>query len=553
MTSMDDGDRPAEAQPESGEGATRSEFLRGALGAGAVIGAGGLLAACGGGGSSGTSSGAGTAASTGSPAAGRLGQGGSLRIGLATGSSADSLSPWVSFSNGDAARQFAMYDSLTQIRGSKEKLEPTNMLIEELTPNKDGSVWTIRLKSDVEFHNGKTLDVDDFIFTTNMITNPKTGAFNIGRFILFDVKNAKKLDKLTLRLPLVTPVAIMPELLGAGSVANIAPVGFDPKKPVGTGPFKLKSFTPGRETVFERFENYWGDKAKVDELHLVALPDETARVNALLSGQIDVLDSVPFAQLNTLKANKDLNVSSLPAGNFFPIAMRVDLPPFDDVRVRQAMRLSVDRKQVIQTAYLGQASQGNDLFGFSDPVLDPSLVRNQDLEQAKSLLKQAGKEGVTVTLTAAPVGAGAIESVQVVAQNAKAAGFNVKLRQVDAGTYFGPNYLKWPFSIDTWPGLTYLVLITTNDGPNSHVNLTHFDNARFNKLFTQTIAELDPNKRADMAHELQKIEFNEGGNIIPAFPNYTAAYSKKVGGFFPANLTGGAVDAGFYNTLGFLA
>ena len=198
MTPMDDGDRPAEAQPESGEGATRSEFLRGALGAGAVIGAGGLLAACGGGGSSGTSSGAGTAASTGSPAAGRLGQGGSLRIGLATGSSADSLSPWVSFSNGDAARQFAMYDSLTQIRGSKEKLEPTNMLIEELTPNKDGSVWTIRLKSDVEFHNGKTLDVDDFIFTTNMITNPKTGAFNIGRFILFDVKNAKKLDKLTL-------------------------------------------------------------------------------------------------------------------------------------------------------------------------------------------------------------------------------------------------------------------------------------------------------------------------------------------------------------------
>jgi peptide/nickel transport system substrate-binding protein len=553
MTSMDERDRPPGAQPEQGEGATRAEFLRGALGAGAAIGAGGLLAACGGGGSSGTSSGAGTAASTAAPSAGRLSQGGTMRIGLATGSAADSLSPWVSFSNGDAARQFAMYDSLTQIRGSKDKLEPTNMLVEELTPNKDGSVWTIRLKDGVEFHNGKTLDVDDFIYTTQQIVNPKTGAFNIGRFILFDIKHAKKLDKLTLRLPLVTPVAIMPDLLGDGSVANIAPVGFDIKKPVGTGPFKLKSFTPGRETVFERFPNYWGEQAKVDELHLVALPDETARYNALLSGQIDVLDSVPFAQLNALKQNKDFVVSSVPSGNFFPVAMRVDLPPFTDVKVRQAMRLAVDRKQVINTAFLGQASQGNDLFGFSDPVIDSSLVRNQDLEQAKSLLKQAGKEGVSVTLTAAPVGAGAIESVQVIAQNAKAAGFNVNLRQVDAGTYFGPNYLKWPFSIDTWPGLTYLVLITTNDGPNSHVNLTHFDNPQFNKLFKQAIAELDPNKRAEIAHELQKIEFNEGGNIIPAFPNYTAAYSKKVGGFYPSNLTGGAVAAGFYNMLGFLA
>src|SRR5690242_16040871 len=212
MTSMDERDRPAEGGPDQGEGATRAEFLRGALGVGAAVGAGGLLAACGGGGSSGTSGGTTAATSAGSPAAGRLSQGGAMRIGLATGSAADSLSPWVSFSNGDAARQFAMYDSLTQIRGSKDKLEPTNMLVEELTPNKDGSVWTIRLKSGVEFHNGKTLDVDDFIYTTQQIVNPKTGAFNIGRFILFNVKDAKKIDKLTLRLPLVTPVAIMPDL-----------------------------------------------------------------------------------------------------------------------------------------------------------------------------------------------------------------------------------------------------------------------------------------------------------------------------------------------------
>src|SRR5215467_9460169 len=108
MTSMDERERP-DGRPEEGEGATRAEFLCGALGVGAAVGAGGLLAACGGGGSSGTSSATTAATATGSPAAGRVGQGGTMRIGLATGSAADSLSPWVSFSNGDAARQFAMY------------------------------------------------------------------------------------------------------------------------------------------------------------------------------------------------------------------------------------------------------------------------------------------------------------------------------------------------------------------------------------------------------------------------------------------------------------
>src|SRR5262249_26613783 len=194
----------------------------------------------------------------------------------------------------------------------------------------------------VEFHNGKTLDVDDFIYTVKQITNPTTGAFNYGRFILFDIKHAQKLDNLTVRIPMLTPVAIMPEMMGGGSVAIIVPVGFDIKAPVGTGPFKLKSFTPGQQTVLERFPNYWGEPAKVDTLVLIDLPDDTARYNALLSGQIDVLDTIPYAQLAALKGNSQFNVSNLPAGGWYPMAMRVDKAPFTDVRVRQAMRLAVD-------------------------------------------------------------------------------------------------------------------------------------------------------------------------------------------------------------------
>jgi peptide/nickel transport system substrate-binding protein len=446
-----------------------------------------------------------------------------------------------------------LYDGLTQVRGSTHELKVTNALADELVPNKDGTEWTIRLKKGVEFHNGKTLDVNDLIYTISQITNPKVGAYLFGQYSAFDIKNAKKLDNLTLRIPLFAPTSIVPEIFGNGSVDNVVPVGFDVKHPVGSGPFKLKSFTPGQQTVLERFPNYWGEVAKVDVLTLVELPDDTARYNALVSGQIDVMDVVPYNLLSSLKGNSAFHVSNLKSGMFNPICMRVDSPPFNDVRVRQALRLAVERNQVISAAYAGAATHGNDLFGEFDPLLDPSLVRNQDIEQAKSLLKRAGKEGLTVTLTVADVAPGAVAQCQAFARSVAAAGINIKLRQVDPGTYFGPNYLSWPFSVDAWPGLNYLFLISSNDGPKAFVNDTHFSNARFNALYKQALATLDPTKRADIAHELQKIEFTEGGNIIVAFPNYTAAYSTKVGGFYPANLTGDALAAGFFNLLGFVA
>jgi peptide/nickel transport system substrate-binding protein len=158
-------------------------------------------------------------------------------------------------------------------------------------------------------------------------------------------------------------------------------------------------------------------------------------------------------------------------------------------------------------------------------------------------------------MTAADISPGALQQCQAFAASVNAAGIGitVKLRQVDPGTIYGSNYLSWPFSVDSWPGLNYLVLIATNDGPHAHIDESHFANPRFNHLYEQALATLDPTMRAEIAHELQMIEFNEGGNIITSFPNYTAAYSTKVGGFFPANLTGGAVAAGFFNELGFVA
>jgi peptide/nickel transport system substrate-binding protein len=308
------------------------------------------------------------------------------------------------------------------------------------------------------------------------------------------------------------------------------PVGYDPKKPVSTGPWRFKSFQPARQTVLERFENYHGTPAWADSVVMTELPDDTARVNALLAGQVDAINQVPFPQVSQLKGQSGIRVAISPTGGWNPITMRVDTPPFDDVRVRQAIRLLMNRKQAIATALYGQGTPAADTYGRFDPSFSASFKREQDIDQAKSLLKRAGRSDLKVELVTSPIAAGIVEASQVLADNAKAAGVQITVRKVDPGTYFS-RYGKWPFAIDFWVGLPYLVIASIADGPGaSVVNTTHFNDPVFNKLFQQAAKTLDANKRAQIVHEMQRIQYQRGGYIIWSFQNGVDAYSDKVGG-----------------------
>ena len=172
---------------------------------------------------------------------------------------------------------------------------------------------------------------------------------------------------------------------------------------------------------------------------------------------MDAINQVPFAQIPVLKGRSSIRVVSSPTGGWNPITMRTDIAPFNDVRVRQAIRLVFDRKQAIATALYGQGTPAADHYGRFDPCYDPSLVRNRDVEQAKSLLKKAGREGLKVELTTTTLAAGSVEACQVLAENAKAAGMQITLKKVDILPFFG-GFGKWPFAIDYWPGLPYLVV-----------------------------------------------------------------------------------------------
>jgi len=242
------------------------------------------------------------------------------------------------------------------------------------------------------------------------------------------------------------------------------------------------------------------------------------------------LDGPQIASLATTSGIKTVVSHS---GEIIPFTMRVDQPPFNDVNVRQAMRLLVDRPQLIDSALDGYGVVANDLFSPYDPDFDHSLVRpaQGDIQQAKFLLKRAGQEGLTVTLTTSAVATGTVAMATVLAAQAKAAGVTVNLSNVPAGTFFGPNYLKWTFAQDYYNYYPYLAQVAESMLKASPFNETHTNNAHYTSLYNQANATASPSLRKEIITEMQNYDFNEGGYIIPAFIDVLDAYSNKITGY----------------------
>jgi peptide/nickel transport system substrate-binding protein len=504
---------------------TRRSLLDNAAKGGAALAATGLVAGCG---SSSSSPGTSTASETGLTPR----HGGILRVGVTGGGSSDSVDPNITTTNADVARIIPLYDCLFWM--NKEGL-PYLALAEEATPNKDATVWTIRLRQGVTFHNGKELTADDGIFSVTRMLDPK--APSVSAILLTSLKTSeiKKLDKYTFTIPFGTPHATLVEDLAWLGGIYVIPVGYDPRKPIGTGPFEYVSFTPGQQSVMKRNPNYWvTPEPYADQLIITDYSDETSQVDALLGGDIDLAPGLSSVSLATVSQEQALTIS--PGGQFTPFTMRVDVAPFSDVRVRQAFRLTVDRQKMLEQVYEGHGFVANDIFSIWDPVYDHSIPqRPYDPEQAKSLLKAAGHDGLTVTLVTSQVNPGAVQMAEVFAQQAGAAGIQVKLQQITPTEMYGPNYLKWVFAQDVGGYSPYLATVPFDFlGPASVFNETHFNDPHYTSLYEEAVATLDTAKRTELCHEMQMIDWSQGGYIIAMFTSVLDGHGKNVHGLVPA-------------------
>ncbi|TQN32466.1 peptide/nickel transport system substrate-binding protein [Haloactinospora alba] len=460
-------------------------------------------------------------------------RGGRLRVGVAGGSSSDTVDAHNPVSNTDIARVINLNEGLCYF---DVDYSLRMGLAESVEANQDGSAWTVRLRSDLEFHNGKTITADDVKHTLLRVTDPDKPGSTATQLAAMDRNGLQKLDERTLRIRFDQPVSNFTDI-AAQYAMGIVPEGYDPAKPVGAGPFAYSEFTPGVRSMFTRHDNYWREnEPHLDELEIINYPDDTARVNALIGGQVDAVSQLPHNQIAVIESYDHLDILESETGMWVPFTMRVDQEPFDDVRVRQAFRLIVDREQMINQALSGHGAVANDLYARFDPAYNDDLPqRGQDIGKARELLAEAGYEnGLEVELVTAPISAGAVQAASVFKEQAKKAGVTVNLRRVTSTEFFGDNYLKWTFAQSFWNTRNYLSQAANGSMPDAAFNETHWDDDEWTELVTEARTTMDDGKRTELLHQAQRIEHERGGYIIWGFANTVDGFNANVNGFEPS-------------------
>ncbi|MBZ0163611.1 MAG: ABC transporter substrate-binding protein [Notoacmeibacter sp.] len=464
-------------------------------------------------------------------AAGAPVKGGRMKIAMGHGATGDTLDPALLFNGFQWTASHAMRNALTQI-GPSGKLEPCLATGWDST---DAKSWVFTLRQGVEFHNGKTLDQDDVIASINHHLGPdsKSGA----KVTLGEISGMKKDGSDKIVITLNAPNADFPNFLASGN-AVICPAksegGIDWESNIGTGGYLLKRYEPGVTAEFTRNPNYWrDDRAFAEEVELLTILDTAARTNALLSGIVDVIDKVDVKTASLLKRNSDVVVEATqgPLHNLF--SMLSDIAPFNDNNVRLALKYAVDRQEILDKVLGGYGMIGNDQpIGPSYQYFDPTIEqRSYDPDKARFHLRQAGLDTLEVALSASDAAySGAVDAAVIFSERAAPAGININVVREPSDGYWSNVWMAKPFYTNYWGGYTTeSEMFQAGYMPDAAWNDSHFQNERFVGLLQEAKAALDPARRKELFSELQRIVSDEGGQIIPVFPQDVLARNHRVG------------------------
>jgi peptide/nickel transport system substrate-binding protein len=463
------------------------------------------------------------------PSAGPKGEpkrGGTMRVGVAGGSTSDGLDPQDWRTNPAQMRANQLFDALVTVGTDGA---PALVLAKAITPNADATEWTIEIQDGVTTHSGKPFTADDVLFSFQRIFEKEfAGA---GKLETLDLAASKVANGTTLVLKFTQPFGVLVDML-AYPFFFMVPRGFDPKKPDGTGPFKYKSFTPGTESTFVRNENYWQEGLPyLDEIQTIDIKDETSQVTALQAGQVDIIAFLSAGSIAALEGGGN-TVSIQESGNWLPFTQHCQLPPFEDVRVRQAFRLMVNRQEMLDQVYGGHGTIANDLFSPFDPLVPTDIPqREQDIDQAKFLLKQAGYEDLTLKLYAPDATAGMTATGKVFATQAKAAGVSIEVMEPPVEEFFAELYAKIEFGLDYGSGYTFMSnCAALMLGDASPYNANHWEDPEYTRLYGEVLATTDKAKQAEYVGEMCRIDHEIGPYIVPVYAPAIDAWSSKVGG-----------------------
>jgi peptide/nickel transport system substrate-binding protein len=466
----------------------------------------------------------------GGPARAEPQKGGRMRVAYGHGSTTDSLDPGTYENDFMIALSHTIYNFLTEIDANGELI---GELAESWEPSEDAATWTFKLRQGVQFHNGKTVEPADVI--ASLDHHRGEDSKSAAKVILDAVTEMKADGSDTVVITLSEGNADFAFLVSDYHLP-IKPAKdgkIDPQETVGTGPYVLQDFDPGVRAFYTRNPDYWkADRAWFDEIEFLSILDTAARTNALLSDEVDLISRPDLKTIHLMQRRPGLKIETTSGTQHYTMPMRCDTDPFTDNNVRLAMKYAIDRPTLVQTILQGFGQVGNDHpIGPSNPHYAADLPqREYDPEQARSLLKKAGKEGIKVSIHVSDAAfAGAVDACSLYSEAARAAGIDLQVAREPADGYWSNVWMQKPWSCSYWGGRpTEDWMFSTAYVPGAEWNESFWSNDRFVELLREARVTLDEAKRAEMYYEMQSICRDDCGSVIPMFADYVFAMHERV-------------------------
>lgn len=430
-----------------------------------------------------------------------------------------------------------LYSGLTRLGEDATAVDPDLAL--SWSSNKELTQWTFKLRPNVEFHDGSPCTASDVVASFEALLDPATAS--PGRQNVGPIAKVTAIDKETVVFSLKSPYADLPAALAFPNAkvipAAVLKSGMSrlSREAIGTGPFKLVKYEPERVVLVVRNDKYYDkERPYLNKIEVRVYPDTTAEGSALIAGDTDAMALVQPTEFERFKSATGVDALRSASGQFCNVILGCNQKPFNDVRVRKALALTVDRKTMVDFVAEGYGQPAND-----NPVsaayqyfkAQPDKI--VDIPQAKRLLAEAGyPKGLDLTLVASDNPAIRTQLGVALREMAKPAGFNINVQTMPHSTYLDQVWKKGPFYVGFYNmqptvDAIFSLLYTSS----SSWNETHWNNKQFDSIVEQARSSADRSKRAELYAEAQRLMSEDVPSVIPVFFDVLRAKRRYVHGY----------------------
>jgi peptide/nickel transport system substrate-binding protein len=331
----------------------------------------------------------------------------------------------------------------------------------------------------------------------------------------------------------------------------VQPDGDPGNSGIGTGPYSLETATSGTRYITKKFKDYWrADVGFVDSIETLVINDGTARVSALLNGQVHLINRVEPKVVNLIKGSQSVSIVPTQGRGHYSFAMRCDAPPFDNADLRMALKLAIDREALVKQVMRGYGTVGNDTpINSTYPLASDFPARKYDPEEAARLYKKSGHSGSIQLHTSDVAFAGAVDAAALYKEQAAKAGITIDVVREPGDGYWDEVWNKKPFCATYWDGRPTqdqaLALAYKSDAP---WNDTAWHRPAFDQLLADARRISDDARRTEKYKQASLMLRDDGGAIIPLFAQYLDGVSNAVKGYSP-DVNNELMNARFHETV----